>query len=249
MRILVILVLTPAFAAGVVAGAVGLVGRDVPVAQQPTTLVWGDRVFASRHDFAVWLESRGASYKIWAKRHPAAAGVFAPRSGRRFAAAAEARSAEVASSRERRTQAGRAALLAATLLAIVLAIAALRPRLRRVNIAIQLPRRSRHVGTGDTVRKPRLRRHAAIALRPRPGSMSLRAPAANTLRQLRGLAVRERWNGVAGLALAGAEQVHAGAGAVVVRRLLRRYLPTIAFYGISALLALALGASIALYLN
>ena len=40
--------------------------------QTPATgLLWDGRVFASRGDFAVWLEERGRSYKEWERLHPA----------------------------------------------------------------------------------------------------------------------------------------------------------------------------------
>jgi hypothetical protein len=40
--------------------------------QTPATgLLWNGRVFASRGDFAVWLEKRGRSYREWERLHPA----------------------------------------------------------------------------------------------------------------------------------------------------------------------------------
>ena len=43
-----------------------------PESQTPVTgLLWNGRVFASRGDFAVWLEQRGGSYREWERLHPA----------------------------------------------------------------------------------------------------------------------------------------------------------------------------------
>jgi hypothetical protein len=44
--------------------------KPVPVHGQPDAVVWGNRVFANRADFAHWLTSRGLSYRVWAKKHP-----------------------------------------------------------------------------------------------------------------------------------------------------------------------------------
>src|SRR5438128_2249219 len=40
---------------------------------QPTSIVWANRIFATRADLARWLRSRGASYDTWALQHPAVA--------------------------------------------------------------------------------------------------------------------------------------------------------------------------------
>jgi hypothetical protein len=51
-----------------------LVGDQPP---RPRThahgIVWGKRTFVSRVELARWLNSRGRSYQVWARRHPARA--------------------------------------------------------------------------------------------------------------------------------------------------------------------------------
>ena len=37
---------------------------------QPTSVLWANRIFATRADLARWLRSRGASYETWAVSHP-----------------------------------------------------------------------------------------------------------------------------------------------------------------------------------
>jgi hypothetical protein len=76
MRALAVLLLVPGFTLGLVAGLTNVVGTPRAVSSQSTDLVWSDRVFTSRADFAAWLEGRGSDYEVWAERHPAAAGRF-----------------------------------------------------------------------------------------------------------------------------------------------------------------------------
>ena len=42
-------------------------------------LVWGDRLVRLPSELAAWLEGHGASYALWADRHPAAAGALVER--------------------------------------------------------------------------------------------------------------------------------------------------------------------------
>lgn len=42
-------------------------------------LVWGNGVFANALELEAWLRIRGVSYKTWARRHPAAVKIIAPR--------------------------------------------------------------------------------------------------------------------------------------------------------------------------
>jgi hypothetical protein len=76
MRALAVLLLVPGFTLGLVAGLTNVVGTPRAVSAQSTDLVWSDRVFTSRADFAAWLEGRGTDYEVWAERHPAAASHF-----------------------------------------------------------------------------------------------------------------------------------------------------------------------------
>lgn len=57
--------------AGVVAVAVASA-----LAQSPTAadgVLWGDRMFKTDGELAVWLSARGVAYEHWAERHPEAA--------------------------------------------------------------------------------------------------------------------------------------------------------------------------------
>lgn len=44
--------------------------KPAPVIGRPDAVVWGNRVFTSRAEFAHWLKARGLSYSRWAKTHP-----------------------------------------------------------------------------------------------------------------------------------------------------------------------------------
>jgi hypothetical protein len=70
-RALVIVVAAVLTAAG---GGVGYaIGAEVGPFAPPPALVWGGKGFSDKAEFKRWLESRGASYKAWARKHPAAA--------------------------------------------------------------------------------------------------------------------------------------------------------------------------------
>jgi hypothetical protein len=89
MRALAILFVVPGFTLGLIAGVTHLVGPLEPSVQQ-TNLVWSNRVFTTRSDFAGWLVSRGSSYEVWSQRHPAAARHFDDASRRSLSASASA---------------------------------------------------------------------------------------------------------------------------------------------------------------
>jgi hypothetical protein len=56
----------------IVTGLSYVVPEPSSESQTPATgLLWNGRVFASRGDFAVWLEERGRSYREWERLHPA----------------------------------------------------------------------------------------------------------------------------------------------------------------------------------
>ena len=76
VRVILTALAVPGFALGVATAAEELSRRDVPVYGQPTSIVWADRVYSNKHDLARWLRSRGASYDVWAARHPAVAEVL-----------------------------------------------------------------------------------------------------------------------------------------------------------------------------
>jgi hypothetical protein len=73
------------FAAVVVAAVTwGMVVRTLRSVQsvapvtKPHSVVWGDRVFGSPAELAVWLRSRGGSYAVWRAAHPGARAVLEP---------------------------------------------------------------------------------------------------------------------------------------------------------------------------
>lgn len=43
---------------------------DTGSAVAARSIAWGGRVFSKQADLAAWLRSRGASYSVWAARHP-----------------------------------------------------------------------------------------------------------------------------------------------------------------------------------
>jgi hypothetical protein len=47
--------------------------EPIQAGTRPTGLAWAERVFTSKRDFASFLSSRGASYEVWAARHPGGA--------------------------------------------------------------------------------------------------------------------------------------------------------------------------------
>jgi hypothetical protein len=57
----------------------------VPVAKRPpvTAVAWSDKVFLTDHRLAGWLNTRGASYRQWAGKHPKAAAILEARLGHR----------------------------------------------------------------------------------------------------------------------------------------------------------------------
>jgi hypothetical protein len=232
VRALAVLVLAPAFALGAVAGAAGIVGGKAKVERQPTSLVWADRVFVNRDDLAKWLESRGAAYEVWAAHHPSAAQSFNEGTERRASAAsaAPAKGQGTATDRSKALLAGLAAGIALAGLLVLFA-----RRDRRASIArTRAPRRPARLAVAHQPLRPMtnvgqlsasIRRHrqsAFSSLSPHLTSLASAAAArrANLLDDLRDPYVRRR---------------------------LRHQMPRIAFYIISAICALVLGASVAIY--
>ena len=52
-----------------------VLGKPLPLLQDPppSELLWGGKIYTSREDFAKALRAKGASYEVWAERHPGAA--------------------------------------------------------------------------------------------------------------------------------------------------------------------------------
>jgi len=74
LRVLAIVLLTPALAAGMAWSATRVAGSTPSYAGPPPSgLVWAGRVFTSKPVLARWLGDRHVSYARWSRRHPAAA--------------------------------------------------------------------------------------------------------------------------------------------------------------------------------
>jgi hypothetical protein len=140
MRALAVLLFVPGFSLGLVAGLTNLVGVPRTVSVQATDLVWSDRVFSSRADFAAWLAWRGTDYELWSKRHPAAARHFedpavsplATRSTEQPLAAGESVEPAVGSTK--------ALLIASISLALLVAMLALPRLVRSARFLLEPPR-------------------------------------------------------------------------------------------------------------
>jgi hypothetical protein len=70
VRLLAALVLPPLLAVGFAYTAERVVGGPPAPQVRAEGLVWGKRTFATRADFARWLQAHGRSYDVWAARHP-----------------------------------------------------------------------------------------------------------------------------------------------------------------------------------
>ena len=252
MRALAVLILAPAFALGVAAGAVGLVGHSVEHPQKAESVLWSDRVFVSRSDLAHWLRARGATYDAWAQRHPSAASIFGDSAARPTASV----SSRLASDkRKRHHDALVVGLIAGISLTFLLVIYASRERIR-IAVASQRKRarasrpRLRHGAWNWTAqlaairgRLPRVHVHAPHMRVPtlsvsrafrlqRPNFSPHPRLAPNALEALR----RHPWLSF---------DVHAALHRPRVRRLLSR----VVFYGLAFVCSLAIGASVAIYLQ
>jgi hypothetical protein len=74
MKVVVALVAPAVLAAALAIWSASVVGSTPP--EPPlsrSTVLWADRLFTDADDLAAWLNSRGASYRTWAERHPRAA--------------------------------------------------------------------------------------------------------------------------------------------------------------------------------
>jgi hypothetical protein len=228
MRPLVILFLVPGFSLGLVAGVTHLVGPLDTSSAQQTNLVWSNRVFTTRNDFAGWLVWRGSNYELWSQRHPAAARHFDDAS-RSLAASSSAQDSR------RYAQSGTALLIAIISCAVLLAMMALPRFVRSARFLVEPP------STGH-----RLRGLAVVATAK--AHAKKRAPHAPTSALIEGAARfdwREGWSGLSRLTrVTAARAVHAANS-----RAVRRYLPTVAFYTVAVILSFAIGAWVAIYLQ
>jgi hypothetical protein len=233
VRALVALVLAPAFALGAVAGAAGIVGsKPAQVEQRPTSIVWADRVFVNQPDLAKWLESRGATYESWAAHHPSLAQPFENGAEQRVTAASSGPAKDHPSATDRSKALG-AGLAAGLALAALLALFALRDRLRPFARA-HAPRRPArpavarpqlHPVTNVGQLSASIRRHGQSAFASVSPHLTALASSASTRRARLLEDLRDPY----------------------VRRRIGHYVPRIAFYVVSAICALVLGAAVAIY--
>jgi hypothetical protein len=262
VRVLAVIVLAPAFALGAVAGAVGIVGEPVKQTQRPDSLVWAERVFPSRHSFETWLQARGASYATWAQRHSSAAVIFDGNDERQLAEASPA------PTKSTKGHSLLVALVAGASLVLLFALNGLRsrrPRLtprrapRRAAKTLVLPRPRLRVLAKGASAWPSLATSAAAAMRL-PSSFAATLHDGLTARRSRQvlptLAPRtpgaSAWPSFATSAAAAVRRQSALLATVhdgLTARRIRHLLPTIAFYAISVVLAVVIGASVAIYLQ
>jgi hypothetical protein len=237
MRALAILFLVPGFSLGLIAGVTHVVGPLDPVPVKQTSLMWSNRVFATRGDFESWLTSRGSNYELWSRRHPAAARHFEDVSLRSRAASSSGQQA-------RRPVQSRSALLIAIISStVILAMLAL-PKLVRSTRVPWDPR------TGRRFARSRARSVAAVPARPRGGATAqprMHAPIMPSLPAAVPLDWRKGWSTV-GRVGGGALAARDALAARSRSRLVRHYLPKVTLYAAAVVLSFAIGAWVAIYL-
>jgi hypothetical protein len=248
MRALVILLLVPGFSLGLVAGFTNLVGAPDPVTAQATDLVWSDRVFATRADFAAWLNSRGTSYELWSERHPSAARRLEDRPPRPLASRSSAQSGAAGSSPAPRARPATALLVASLSAGLLVAMLALARLARSARFLLEPPSMGRRVRS----LRPPAPTLMGVASRPRERARvhaKAHAPRKAVSVSL-GHTVDLHWRGRSRLGRLG--RITADWTAEAASRnshLRRRYLPRVTFYAAALGLSFAVGASVAIYLN
>jgi hypothetical protein len=199
-----------------------------PPSHKPTAgVVWDNKTFATRRDFARWLRSHGTSYRVWASRHPSLTGVDSTAQGKdKGRDAAEKRSV-----RSLEQMAGGAAVLAALGVGGVFILRRRRDsgstRRRPSNLSVRRAAAAAERGARLTVR-----RGSATAAR----SYARAAPAAE-----RGARLTVRW----ATATAAWSFALAASASVTSRR--RR--SELAWYLAATLLATGVGLLVAVWLN
>jgi len=253
VRVAFILSVAAGFAFGLVSGAADLVGRGLPVLEQPTSVIWANRVFTSRHELAVWLTARGGSYGDWSSRHPLLASRFEVRFREPTAGPSPAQSAEATGSRGGRSHSSGLIIVGGISLVTILGMSVLvlfrrMPSARMpVRSTLRARARSRRESHGAGSRSsPRLEPGQVRAALPPLLSVPLSVP-----RPLGGRSVPWReWLGqLVEVGRAGGELGRVAAHSMPNRQFVRRFLPRAAFYATSGLLAFAIGAWIAIYLK
>ena len=236
MRPLVILFLVPGFSLGLVAGVTHVVGPLEPSAQQ-TNLVWSNRVFTTKRDFASWLVSRGSNYELWSQRHPTAAHHFDDAASRSLAASASAQDSR------HYAQSGTALLIAIISCSVILAMLALPGLVRSARFLLNPP------STRLRLRGQSLAVVAAVASRSPRAPHRTRAPD-RPRSALLSEAIHLDWRkGSTTLGRLG--RIAPGQVARPIKfnsRLVRHHLPRVIFYATVVVLSFAIGAWVATYL-
>lgn len=225
MRTLAILLLMPGFTLGLVAGLTNLVGAPNRVSAQATDLVWSDRVFSTRTDFAAWLSARGSSYERWSAHHPSAARRFEDHSRRPLASQSSAPSEAAGSSPAPRAGSTKALLIASLSLGLLVAMLALASAVRSARFLLEPPRMGRRIRS------------------VRPPDAALMAVASGPI----DLHWRAGWSRLGRLGRITADRTAEAASRN--SHLRRRYLPRVTFYAAVLGLSFAVGASVAIYLS
>jgi hypothetical protein len=209
-----------------------LVGPVDTGSAQQTNLVWSNRVFTTRSDFAGWLVSRGSNYELWSQRHPAAARHFDDVSRRSLAASSSAQDSRgYAQSRT-------ALLITIISCSLLLALLALPKFVRSAGFLLDLP------NFGLRLRGPPL---AIVAIeRARAKTHASYAPTSALIEGAARFDWREGWSGLRRLARVTADR--AAEAANFDSRVVRRYLPRVVFYTTAVVLSFAIGAWVAIYL-
>jgi hypothetical protein len=239
MKALVILFLVPGFSLGLVAGATHLVGPLEPSAQQ-TNLVWSNRVFTTKGEFASWLVSRGSNYELWSQRHPTAAHHFDDAARRSLAAGASAQDSR------HYAQSGGALLITIISCSVILAMLALTRLVRSARFLLNPP------STRLRLRGPPLALVAAVTSRSPGGARTSRRTHApgRPRSALLSEAIHFDWRkGSTTLGRLG--RIAPAHVALPIRsnsRLVRHFLPRVIFYATVVVLSFAIGAWVATYL-
>jgi len=273
VRVLFVPLAAVGFAFALVTAATELIKAEPPPAPAATSIVWADRVFSSKHDLARWLKSRGATYDEWSAHHPAASSVL-ERARTQKVASPSAFSAqpELAGRGDSKNVTLAVSILALSVVGVLALLLALRVTFPRLALrkTIRRPARlrrhrdarpslapvtSKAFGVGSLVPRWRSAGHGAAG-GGRSGAVigARRIDVLVPLAALRSRLARRVAGARIGWRLPGRRATNYDAGvsdyeSMLAREAVRRYMPDIALYVSSVLLACVVGASIALYLN
>jgi hypothetical protein len=177
VKLLGALVLPAVIGFGLVYAATHVVGSlEAGPAASGKAIHWAGRTFATRQDLAAWLRARGATYRRWARRHPALSGRRAQGTASRNAS----RPAGFLSAHRGELLFGALALVAVAATAL-----ALRTRLAALRLPVRGPPRAAAAPAPGPARRQRgLRLPRAPQLRVPVATRTLAVPAVG-LRALR----------------------------------------------------------------